>query len=245
MQMSMEFYRNIVNYYDDIFPPNPLQVSFLKEMKPAGTKMLDIGCATGSLAAGLAHEGYELTGIDLDKNFIRKAKKKYRDKQVKLSFLPANMLELSGSFPPSGFGMVTCVGNTLVHLHDQWEIRKFFHEVYAILANTGIIVFQIINYSRILRKHIKNLPEIDNETVNFKRFYEEEGSRIQFRTILTSKKEGFTSEQSVYLFPLQKTEAEGLLEDAGFTNISCYGSFKKEPFDADNSYALVMTAQKA
>ena len=52
----MAFYETITENYDHIFPLKPPQASFVKAVaKEYGAKtMLDMGCATGALAAEMA-----------------------------------------------------------------------------------------------------------------------------------------------------------------------------------------------
>jgi 2-polyprenyl-6-hydroxyphenyl methylase/3-demethylubiquinone-9 3-methyltransferase len=54
---------------------NPLRLSFIKDyVNLAHTKIIDIGCGGGILAEGLAHEGADVTGIDMSANDINVAK---------------------------------------------------------------------------------------------------------------------------------------------------------------------------
>ena len=43
------------------------------EKFPAGSRLLDIGCATGRLCVALARQGYNVTGIDVAKKQIEQA----------------------------------------------------------------------------------------------------------------------------------------------------------------------------
>lgn len=73
-------YDGIADWYDAEFQPDPLEsetwhtlVRLLGE--PRGT-LVDVGCGTGSYAAGLAERGWDVTGVDLSGDMLRRARAK-------------------------------------------------------------------------------------------------------------------------------------------------------------------------
>ena len=70
-----QFYNQIAEKYDFIFPLSPAhQTFFASELQ--GKTILDVGAATGNLTAYLSSQGYEVTAIDLSERLIAKATEK-------------------------------------------------------------------------------------------------------------------------------------------------------------------------
>lgn len=218
--MNNSFYNLIKEYYDDIFPLNNKQVSFVKYyFKDFTSKLLEVGCANGKLTNALAL--YNITGIDLEKEFINIAKKRY----PKPIFYELNMLNID--MLTEEYDGIICFGNTLVHL-DYEQIRIFIDKAYKKLKSNGIILIQILNYDYILDEKISVLPQIDNPIVTFEREYQH-GKKFMFNTKLKIKKENKIIENSIELYPIRKNTILKILTEAGFENIEIYGDFEKKP----------------
>ena len=101
-----------------------------------------------------------------------------------------------------------------------------------LLKPTGKLLFQIINYDRIINQNIPGLPTIENAYVRFERNYKHDYKRnkIQFTTHLKVKESNQEVENMIELHPMKKSEIEGLLETAGFREWVFYGSFRRDDF---------------
>ena len=200
--IEMEFYSSITDYYDFIFPFKQVQLDFVRvslESSGAGRPaygnpaVLDIGCATGSLAIGLAREGFSVTAADFDESMIAAARiraARELDPSSDIRFRQLDMREIGTVFRDCGFDALICFGNTLVHLTETDEISDFLRQTAAVLGPRGIFMMQIINYDRILDRNIDGLASIENDQVRFERCYEYEAGTglINFKTCLTDKK---------------------------------------------------------
>ena len=236
----MEFYNKIAKYYDDIFKPNEKQVSFLKSYFGNPPKsILDLACGTGNLALKLSQLGYNVTGLDLDKEMIEVAKSKINNEKIK--FFVDNMLTFSFN---EKFDGIYCIGNSLVHLNSINEIQKFFYNVKANLLKQGKIVIQIINYDRILKYNINQLPTIYNQEkdLTFIRNYQydKKNHKIMFMTEL--KVNNLILKNVIGLYPLLSEELVNILLTEGFKDIKLYGDFAYNSYNKDESYSLVVSA---
>lgn len=243
---EMAFYDDISKYYDSIFPVSKDTVEFIKESIGNPPKsVLDVACGTGGYSIELDKHGYNLIAVDLDNKMIEHLSAKTNNTESKVKFLQADMLHLYEKFHTEVFEAVYCIGNSLVHLYNLSQIKDFFIDVRKLLVKDGIFIFQIINYDRVFSKDIKSLPAIVNESVplKFDRFYSYEKAthKIIFKTILSV--ENKTIENEIYLTPLMYHEAITLLKDAGFSEIKTYGDFKRNNFDKENSYSLIIEAK--
>ena len=97
-------------------------------------KILDIGCGPGDILDFLPKVNYQ--GIDLDNNYIEKAKKKYRNRGT---FTCTGIAEFTLSEPES-FDIVIASG-VLHHLNDKESIKLFEIAYNALKPNGRLITY--------------------------------------------------------------------------------------------------------
>lgn len=228
-----DFYNKIREYYDYIFPLNNKLVLFIRNFFEKKSKILEVGCANGKLVNALTM--FEMTGIDLEEEFIAIARARYPESK----FLALNMLDIQTL--NEEYDGVICFGNTLVHI-DNEQINDFLAQVYSILKPGGRLLVQIVNYDRIFNEKLDRLPVIDNKIITFERRYEQ-GKHFIFKAKLIIKNEGVAVESEVELYPLKKDELLNKLECLGFRNIEIFGGYDFEEFDI-SSMALILKAEK-
>lgn len=93
-------------------------------------KVLEIGCATGSLLAAIREYGHEVTGIDISSRFIKEAKELY-ELDVRVGDIA------TVDFPKQYFDMVIMLG-TVSNLQD---IPKTLFRIRDMLKKDGILIF--------------------------------------------------------------------------------------------------------
>ncbi|RPJ08781.1 MAG: class I SAM-dependent methyltransferase [Spirochaetaceae bacterium] len=250
----MDFYSALCAHYNEVFPLDPTVSDFVQaslELTPdanqSGSNILDIGCATGSLALSLATMGHRVMGIDLDAEMISMSNRAAANLPAGLmrftpEFLVADMMNISKQFAHESFDRILCMGNTLVHLPDQIAIADFFAQSRALLAADGKLLVQILNYDRILDHGIMSLPAIETKNMVFTREYHmRTDNRLDFCTNLTGRETRKTVTNVVPLLPLTKAEVDELLLAAGYKTRNYFGSFTRTLFSQE-SFVLVIEA---
>lgn len=240
----MGFYQEIAKYYDIIFPTSKNQLKLISETAGRPPKeILDIACGTGTYSIPLAQIGYNVTAVDLDAKMIELTKQKAELHQVKINALEANMLHLTFSLSKK-YSTIFCIGNSIAHLNNLDEISQFFNQTYELLEAGGQVIFQIINFDRIIDKQISELPTIQDEGQNlsFKRQYVLSEEQIMFNTTLTVNDEVYNN--SIPLYPIQSIYFIQLLVEAQFSHVETFGNFNQDPFDPAESYHLIVRATK-
>jgi SAM-dependent methyltransferase len=70
-------YDGIADWYDTEFQPAPLEgetwTTLVRLLDDSPGTLLDVGCGTGSYAAGLAERGWHVTGVDASEDMLRRA----------------------------------------------------------------------------------------------------------------------------------------------------------------------------
>lgn len=235
------FYESIYKVYDYIFPTNINQLSFIYNSSPILEldSILEVGSATGNLTELLFSKTKNVTGIDLNSDFISFAAKK----NTQISYKNINMLDIDNYWINS-FEKIVCFGNTLVHLNDFNEIKLFFKKVFKCLKKDGYFFVQIIDYDKIFTKNILELPLIDNDKIRFIRTYEPvSSSKIIFNSKLTIKESNQIIENSISLTPIKKDLINSFLTDIGFKDIDFFENFNGDSID-ENSIQLVFRCKK-
>lgn len=238
----MEFYKSISDYYREVFPVKPQQVDFVLDAftDPSTLSLLDVGCGTGDLTQELSTSFNQITGIDLDVGMLEIARK---STPGNVEYQSLNMLDIGKRLGVGTYDGILCFGNTLVHISEPENISAFIHQAHTVLADSGKLLIQIINYDRILDQKIKALPTIESDHCSFERLYhyDSEKHQVYFETILTIKKRGESIRNRIPLYPLRKAEIDKMLKEAGFTDIRYFGNFKRDSL-AKGSLPLVVEA---
>lgn len=243
---NQRFYTSIAPWYEDIFPPDPALAAWLDRLLPRHGRVLDVGCATGGLTRSLTARGHRVTGIDLDPALLAQARARTgpgRPTQEPPVFRLGDMTALAKAVPERDFDLVTCVGNTLVHLPSLGAIGGFLRQAHDRLRPGGALVMQIINYDRVLRGRPPGLPPIVNRKIHFDRLYkyDEEPGRIAFHTTLRVKADGTTLHNRVLLFPVTRGDLLDLVREAGFVRPACFADQGKTRW-TPSSYPLYLRA---
>ena len=240
----MDFYSRISDYYNDIFPLNNAQVTFVMSYLYEDVKsqnLLDIGCGTGLLSIGLSDYFDSISAIDTNEKMLEIARQSAGSKSI--NFDRISMLDIDTRFEEMSFDTALCFGNTIVHLQNMEEIEQFFKKVRFVLKKGGMFLFQLINYNFVLDSILKGLPTIENEKIKFERNYSvDENGMIDFSTTLTIKETGEKLNNSVKLFPARRNQITNILHSAGFKHVKSYSSFAKHEYNP-NSLPLVFECQ--
>lgn len=237
----MEMYQKIAEYYDHIFPYKPAQKKYILSSGTRRRTYCDIGCGTGSLASNLTQQFSEIAAFDSSREMIIRA----IDREAPgIDFFTGSMLKIEEYFWENHFDVISCFGNTIVHLESTGMIGSMFKQVKKILHPDGVFLGQIINYDHILDSHLNGLPTIDTPQISFTRTYHlnSEESLFDFDTELLIKKSGEKISNTTHLLPLRRNRLDNLLKDAGFNDISYYSDFNREDYRED-ALSLVFEAR--
>lgn len=106
-------------------------------------KILDIGCGTGRHAIELAKRGYNVTGIDLSENQIKRAREKAQEAGVTIDFQiqDARNLPFDGEFDVA---IMLCEGGFSLMETDEMNFEILKNATKA-LKNKGKLIFTTLN----------------------------------------------------------------------------------------------------
>ena len=243
MDQCIKFYNALAKYYDDVFPAPEGKKKFPLKNIDKGGFVLDIGCSTGETTEYISSQGYRALGIDLDEEMIRLAKEKYKE-SYSLKFQVMDMKTISETFGEE-FNGIVCIGNVLPHLGGKNQIREFLKSCYSVLKKDSPLCIQTINFDKVKRENITELPLIDGPKVGFERFYKiTSGSDfVKFIGRITDKENSEILENTVDLFMLKNEELFEMLREIGFEKVEMYDDFKRNKYTG-SAIPLIVEAIK-
>ena len=259
-------YQEVAELYDLLFPVSPSDslptylssraddhAATYPEAGPLA--LLDIGCGTGGLYHALRPANPDtivFTGMDLDTAMITRARERSKDQssgsRIAAEFVEMDMLTVGERFPEGSFDIVTCVGNTLVHLPADDAVLSVLHGIYRILRPGGTCILQILNYDYILDTPITSLPIIDRGSVRMERSYRKtDTGHVEFRIDLSRPDRTDTTVRSSMhlLYPIRKYVLLRLLRQAGFIVEGVYRSAAREPLELESLPLFVFCERPA
>lgn len=106
-------------------------------------KILDIGCGTGRHAIELTKRGYNVTGVDLSENQIKRAREKAREAGVTIDFQiqDARNLSFDGEFD---LAIMLCEGGFSLMETDEMNFKILKNATKA-LKDKGKLIFTTLN----------------------------------------------------------------------------------------------------
>ncbi|AEF95150.1 Methyltransferase type 11 [Desulfotomaculum nigrificans CO-1-SRB] len=244
-------YKELSQYYDDIFPAGAAQLNFFRQtFTDLGVnRVLDLACGSGNYALEFARWGLNVVALDYEQEMIKLGREKARQAGLTVDFRTGDMRDLEDI--PGKFDAVICIGNSLAHLLTDKDVLTTLNQIKEHLYHGGTFILQTVNYDRILKGHITQLPDIINNQAGiiFTRHYDfRPDGLIDFKTALI--KNGPNGSQQclgtgqVPLRPFTKNELAEFLQQAGFVDISFYGNFNYKPHGWDSQSTVVQAFRR-
>ncbi len=227
------------------------EAPFLREVLAGAPSkgLLDLGCGTGEHARFLQAEGFEVTGVDASEAQLAQA----RDAGPGPRFVKGNLAELAAAVT-GPFGGAIAIGNGLPHLFPV-EMVRFLADLAGLLLPGAPVLFQVLNYDRILDQRITSLPlnvrEDDAERVVFLRLMDPRpDGTVLFNPTTLRWRPGeeppveVVTGKNVVLKGWRRVELEVALGAAGFHIENVFGGMKGEAWDAATSSDTVVLARR-
>jgi len=140
-------YAQFAGFYDQVMGDRSADIDrvrdYIKRYRPTAGSLLELGCGTGAVLAGLAAD-LSVTGVDLSEEMLALAARS----------LPAARLvhaDVTSFSLGTRFDVVICVFDTLNHLPSVAAWRAMFERVHEHLADGGLFVFDVNTVGRLRR----------------------------------------------------------------------------------------------
>lgn len=133
--------------YDEKFAaslPLDWEMRVLGKYVVVNGSLLDVGCGTGRHTTILSKQGYNVTGIDLDRDFLVAAKIKLKREKQGANLLVADALKLP--FRKNSFDYVICMGNVLGEIGVHAKHREvMIKEMREVSKGKGTLLIELVH----------------------------------------------------------------------------------------------------
>jgi len=241
----MRPYDRLAPYFGSVFPCTAEHAACYDRLLPdaRGKRALDVGFGTGEHLAYLRERGAVIFGLEVEPELVEWARRRFPEEPD--HFRVGSMTAVSAAFKDEQFDLVLLIGNTLPHAADRRQARRALLELAQVTDPAAVAVISLVNYDRILRERITELPVKRGETSEgkaweFHRSYDlsEAPEKVLFRTRLITADASVEGGHS--LLPLQRREAESAAR-AAFDEVEVYGGYLREPWSS-KSFVTVLIA---
>ncbi len=241
------FFDNVSDFFDNMTDASKvismrkdLLKKFLRQDIKAG---VDLGCGTGSDSISLGLNGIRVTGFDISKKMIERAKINAKKFNLDLKFYRYSIEKIPAKFN-SEFDVAVSLGNSLA-LVEKSKIKKSIEKIFKILKNDGILILQILNYTAIKKADSRIVNITQNPPNVYVRFYDLFTMPLNFNILRFNRDNTKDYELlTTKLYPYDKDYMTTILKKTGFKNIKVYSSLNKDKFDKNKSKDLIIVASK-
>lgn len=210
-------------------------IDYLKP--PPGSQMLDIACGKGRHSVQLASKGFEVTGIDLSENSIRKAKKKENDH---LHFFLHDMrLPFCVNYFDYAFNFFTSFG----YFRTRREHDNAIRTISLSLKHQGIFVIDYLNV-HFEEDNLAHKSEIKIKNVNYfiTKWFDETHFHKKIIVEDDKKKTPLEFEEKVVKFTFG--DFVDMLSFQGMQVQEVFGDYNFGEYSIKNSPRMIIIAKK-
>lgn len=248
-----EFYSEILEYYDELFPVNEDALSLIKSLtdqirkksplQPAPlSRYLGIGCATGSFENKVDSLNLEITGIDKNPLMIETAMRRMKGCGTTSRFFEMSIIDIGRFLQQDSFNIITCIENTLPYISDPTLLKKFFHDTKKLLAPDGCLLIQTVNFDSFDCTQPITLPERSSIRVCLKRSYiPRENNLLSLKAELElGNGNKIILPPTTPILPITISLLTELGSEAGFTPPQFYGDFTLSPWTIQSPMTIAV-----
>ena len=111
------------------------ELLFLKKLLNKKQRILDLACGYGRFTIPLARAGYNIEGLDLSPNLLKKAKNDARKEKLKIKFIEGDMTKLP--YADGTFDTVICMWSAFIELTKKKDQINALNEMLRVLDKRG------------------------------------------------------------------------------------------------------------
>lgn len=233
-----EYVRAFVEKWDDLIDWDRRAAAegdfFVDTLRAASVhSVLDVATGTGFHSVRMRQAGFEVVSADGCGLMLAKAAENGLRHGLALDTVEADWRWL-GSRVAGPFDAIICLGNSFTHLFSDADRRHAMAQYHALLRPGGLLVLDQRNYDALL----------DKTAVPGRRYYycgrDVCARPIHVDDTVARFRYEFADGSAFHLdmFPLRKCYVQGLIGDAGFTDLSTYADFKETVRDGEPDFFI-------
>ncbi len=194
---------------------------------PSG-RVHDCSIGAGGTTLPMAELGYEVSGSDLSRNLLEKAKENFASAGYSIHLFQADFTRLD-EYLDTGFDIIMSTGNSLPHV-DTVGFTSFVKSARKCLRPNGYLYFDIRNWDKIIRERpvfAARDPFVmtaEKHESLYQLFQWNADGSVTFIFVTSTDENGVHVRESATVapryYPLLKKDVESILRDNGFEFVS-------------------------
>lgn len=244
----MNIDKNSWAYWYDLINENEREDhSFYKGLLDKNDLALELACGTGRVYLNLIEEGYNVHGLDISDNMLKKLKENAKDRNIEPHKLFKE--DISNMDLEFNYDVIYFPFNALMHINGDINYQeKVFRNIREHLKDDGIFAFDIYvidfnvvsKYQNIKEKKFKhNNTQYKFETWSEIKSLPNQTIKTKNRVINLDKNSIEWDHDHIYtLYPKQQIEL--LLNKSGFSSYDIYHEFTGEKIKSDSKQMSII-----
>lgn len=223
-----------------------LEVSFIEallELPPKST-ILDLCCGQGRHAVALAKHGFNVTGQDLNADYLRQAEEYAKKENVLLNLINKDMRTI----PFYGeLDAVINIYSSFGYLESHEENLSVLKAIKVALKPGGLLLMDLINREWVIRNYDQTewregqggIIHLEHRALDLI----SSRNHINFTIIYPDGTRKVTAGHHIRLYSL--TEMIELFNLSGLTIKSFFGSFQRDPYSLDSKRMILLVENQS
>jgi SAM-dependent methyltransferase len=210
----------------------------ITDTKPKAN-VLDLCCGPGRHSIPLAKKGYNVTGVDLNENYLMQAKSKAKELNLNVNFIQKMMNEYISK---DTFDLIINMYSSFGFFQDQKDDIQVLQNCFLSLRKGGKLFLDMMGKEIIVKNYQqRDWQEFPNAIYLEERTIIGDWEALICRWIKISN--GITKEFHFFIRLYSAAEIKKLLLEVGFSNVTVYGSFSRGSYN-QNAQRLLVIAEK-
>jgi SAM-dependent methyltransferase len=204
-------------------------------------RVLDLACGPGRYAIPLARAGYEVTAVDRTRFLLDQARDGASRAGAKVEWIEQDMREF---VRPAAFDLAINVFTSFGYFDEPAENRRVLENIHASLKPGGAFVLDVLGKECLAARFQPTRSEAspDGRLLVHRQSVVDDWSRIEGEWILIHEGRATTFRLRHWLY--SGREIREMLADAGFVDVSVFGTFDGAPYDPQ-AQRLIAVARRS
>jgi len=206
-----------------------------------GKEILDLCCGPGRFSVPLAQRGHGVTGVDLSRFYLYKARARARKAKVKVSFVNKDMREF---VRPDTYHLALNMWSSFGYFEDREDDFKVLQNLHASLKRNGRVLIDNVGKELVARGSRRTFGEDlpDGRTFIDHGRIVDDWTRIEREWYLINGDKMQRFDFTLNLYSGQ--EMRDLMEQVGFVDVKLYGDLQGNEYGQRAKRLIVVGRKK-
>lgn len=224
---------------------------YIEQVKKDRGPVLELGCGTGRVSIPIAEQRHCVTGIDIDKRMLNRAREKAEEKHLDIDWILGDIRNFDLG---RQFGTIIYPANSIAHLLDIDSIEGCLACIRKHLSENGLFILHMFTPGlKILsRDHDKRYPVSEYDDPHGRGHVVVTETTIYDNARQVNDVKWYylyeqTGEEEIKKFSMRiyyPQELDALLRYNGFEIVAKYGAFDGRPYDSSSPFQIPVCKKK-